>query len=825
MATRTSSPPRKRSSGSRNPRKTSTRRSGRSRSPARSRGTRPGPLAADVSAIARATAAVGHGIAGLIGGIVRSIGRGTAELEPEQRRDGVGFALLGTAIVVAAALWWQLPGAVGHAVRIAVAGSVGTLGWAIPLVLAAVAWRTMRNPQRTGPAGRLVIGWTAVTSGVLGLIHLSHGIPVPSQGAAMREAGGAIGYLISAVLSDLFKSPYVVAALLLLLAAFGMLVVAGRTVHELIDRIGTLRGSRDNDERSSKPGSRTRHPRTDPSAPAPYDNPLVNDPAESDERAKQGSDDDPSHREPADAADDPVTVPSASDDAVSATEPAGGQVVAREQLTLSDSETYVLPEATMLRQGTVPKTRSRASDDVVARLTEVLNQFKIDAVVSGYTRGPTITRYEVELGPAVKVEKVTALTKNIAYAVASNEVRILSPIPGKSAIGVEIPNSDKEMVSLGDVLRSGKARGDHHPLVVGLGKDVEGGFVVANIAKMPHLLVAGATGSGKSSFINSMIGSVLMRATPDDVRMILIDPKRVELSSYEGVPHLITPIITNPKKAAEALQWVVREMDMRYDDLASYGFRHIDDFNEAVRAGEVSPPEGSERVLKPYPYLLVVVDELADLMLVAPRDVEDSIQRITQLARAAGIHLVLATQRPSVNVVTGVIKSNVPSRYAFAVASGTDSRVILDEVGAEKLVGQGDGMFLPMGASRSVRIKGAWVTESEITDVVKHCKDQLTPTYREDVSAPASAKREIDEDIGDDLEVLCQAIELVVTTQFGSTSMLQRKLRVGFAKAGRLMDLMETRGVVGPSEGSKARDVLIKPGELDEVVTALRGEG
>lgn len=820
MATRTSSPPRKRSSGSRNPRKTSTRRSGRSRSPARR--TRPGPLAAVVSAIARAAAAVWLGVAGLIGGIVRSIGRGTAELEPEQRRDGVGFALLGTAIVVAAALWWQLPGAVGHAVRIAVAGSVGTLGWAIPLVLAAVAWRTMRNPQRTGPAGRLVIGWTAVTSGVLGLIHLSHGIPVPSQGAAMREAGGAIGYLISAVLSDLFKSPYVVAALLLLLAAFGMLVVAGRTVHELIDRIGTLRGSRDNDERSSKPGSRTRHPRTDPSAPAPYDNPLVNDPAESDERAKQGSDDDPSHREPADAADDPVTVPSASDDAVSATEPAGGQVVAREQLTLSDSETYVLPEATMLRQGTVPKTRSRASDDVVARLTEVLNQFKIDAVVSGYTRGPTITRYEVELGPAVKVEKVTALTKNIAYAVASNEVRILSPIPGKSAIGVEIPNSDKEMVSLGDVLRSGKARGDHHPLVVGLGKDVEGGFVVANIAKMPHLLVAGATGSGKSSFINSMIGSVLMRATPDDVRMILIDPKRVELSSYEGVPHLITPIITNPKKAAEALQWVVREMDMRYDDLANYGFRHIDDFNAAVSAGKVQAPAGSERELAPYPYLLVVVDELSDLMMVAPRDVEDSVVRITQLARAAGIHLVLATQRPSVDVVTGLIKANVPSRLAFATSSLADSRVILDQPGAEKLVGQGDGLFLPMGANKSLRMQGAWITEDEIDAVVAHCKSQLTPVFRDDVTEPQQPQRQLDDDIGDDLDLVLQAVELVVSTQFGSTSMLQRKLRVGFAKAGRLMDIMESRGVVAASEGSKARDVLVKPDDLEQVLTSIR---
>jgi S-DNA-T family DNA segregation ATPase FtsK/SpoIIIE len=783
------------------------------------------------------------GGAHVLGGIVRGVGHGARDLDPAHRRDGAGLTMIGLAVVVAAAIWWDLPGAGGNAVRTVVNGSVGLLGWAVPLMLLVIAWRTLRHPDRNGPAGRQVIGWTSIALGLLGLVHIANGIPRPGDpgAVALQDAGGAIGYVVSTLLSDLLTQ-YVATPLLVLLSIFGALVVTGTPVYAVPLRVraaidvllgrteiagaaaGTAPATDDTVRLTRKERRQKALDEDGEPSVKPYDSPVLEG-REIFKRGKKAKVAEPDEEDPYDTGAPVLPDAAAKESGAKAEPPPHTPVPQRvEQLRLSGDITYTLPDGQVLKPGSVHKPRSKASDAVVGKLTEVFDQFGIDAQVTGYTRGPTVTRYEVELGSAVKVEKVTALSKNIAYAVASADVRILSPIPGKSAIGIEIPNTDKEIVSLGDVIRSATARNDHHPMVAGLGKDVEGGFVVANMAKMPHLLVAGATGSGKSSFVNSLITSILMRATPDEVRMVLVDPKRVELNNYEGIPHLITPIITNAKKAAEALQWVVREMDLRYDDLAAFGFRHVDDFNKAVRGGKIKPPAGSERVLSPYPYLLVIVDELADLMMVAPRDVEDSIVRITQLARAAGIHLVLATQRPSVDVVTGLIKANVPSRLAFATSSLADSRVILDQPGAEKLVGQGDGLFLPMGASKPMRIQGAWVTESEIRAVVEHCKEQLQPTYREDLVAPAGPSKDLDDEIGDDLDLVVQAAELIVSTQFGSTSMLQRKLRVGFAKAGRLMDILESRGVVGPSEGSKARDVLVKPDDLEDFIATLRGD-
>ncbi|MGW6913562.1 DNA translocase FtsK [Kitasatospora sp. NPDC054939] len=832
----------------------------------------------------RAVRAVWLGLAHAVGALFRGFGDGAKNLDPAHRKDGVGLLLLALALVTAAGTWFSPQGWLGEAATNVVSGLFGRLDVLVPFLLAGMAVRLMRHPEVPEANGRIVIGLSALVVGVLGLVHIGCGAPMMGSGATrIRAAGGIAGWAASTPMMAAAGPPLAV-PLLLLLAFFGLLVVTATPVNRIPERLRSL-GVRlgvvepDPADRAAEGRTPEREPSTEPPEDAdPSALPYTVDSDDPDDeiaarrrrrRRKKVDEPELSSAVPDVFAKDPDLDPYATRDlaagaaadldgalvygvspssavadmmrqvqdrTVPPEEPAvpaarsggapeehGPAPVRMEQLQLSGDITYALPPLDLLERGGPAKARSALNDEVVAQLTGVFAEFKVDARVTGFTRGPTVTRYEVELGPAVKVERITALAKNIAYAVASPDVRIISPIPGKSAVGIEIPNRDREMVNLGDLLRSRTAAEDTHPMVVGMGKDVEGHTVMANLAKMPHILVAGATGAGKSSCINCLITSVLARATPDEVRMVLVDPKRVELTAYEGIPHLITPIITNPKKAAEALQWVVREMDLRYDDLAAFGFRHVDDFNAAVRAGKVTPPLGSERELTPYPYLLVIVDELADLMMVAPRDVEDSVVRITQLARAAGIHLVLATQRPSVDVVTGLIKANVPSRLAFATSSLADSRVILDQPGAEKLIGKGDALFLPMGASKPIRMQGAFVTEAEIAAVVQHCKDQLAAVYRDDVTVGGGPRKEIDEEIGDDLDLLIQAAELVVSTQFGSTSMLQRKLRVGFAKAGRLMDLMESRGIVGPSEGSKARDVLVKPDELDGVILTIRG--
>ncbi|MFF8430157.1 DNA translocase FtsK [Streptomyces sp. NPDC016566] len=862
----------------------------------------PKPAPNPTGGVYRLVRAVWLGLAHAVGAVFRGIGQGAKNLDPAHRKDGVALLLFGVALIVAAGTWADLRGPVGDLVEILVTGAFGRLDLLVPILLAVIAVRFIRHPEKPEANGRIVIGLSALVIGVLGQVHIACGSPARGDGMqAIRDAGGLIGWAAATPLTYTMSEVLAV-PLLVLLTIFGLLVVTATPVNAIPQRLralGVRLGLLPAPEEYEPSEDDTRYeeqwredlparPRRRRSVPEAYDPDGAEEEALSQRRGRprRSAVPQPDLQRQMDAVDVAAAAAAALDGAVMhgmppsalvadltqgvsvgdreettpvpapSPEPTPAPVPApaarpkqeklkvasvpdltkappeesrdlparAEQLQLSGDITYSLPSLDLLTRGGPGKVRSEANDAIVGSLRNVFSEFKVDADVTGFTRGPTVTRYEVQLGPAVKVERITALTKNIAYAVASPDVRIISPIPGKSAVGIEIPNTDREMVNLGDVLRLAESAEDDDPMLVAFGKDVEGGYVMHSLAKMPHMLVAGATGSGKSSCINCLITSVMMRATPDDVRMILVDPKRVELTAYEGIPHLITPIITNPKRAAEALQWVVREMDLRYDDLAAFGFRHIDDFNKAIRDGKVKLPEGSERELQPYPYLLVIVDELADLMMVAPRDVEDAIVRITQLARAAGIHLVLATQRPSVDVVTGLIKANVPSRLAFATSSLADSRVILDQPGAEKLIGKGDGLFLPMGANKPTRMQGAFVTEAEVALVVQHCKDQMAPVFRDDVTVGTKQKKEIDEDIGDDLDLLCQAAELVVSTQFGSTSMLQRKLRVGFAKAGRLMDLMESRNIVGPSEGSKARDVLVKPDELDGVLALIRGE-
>ena len=882
---------------------------------------------------------VGHGVRGLGGG------DDDDKVVPPHRRDGLGLILIGVAIVLAGAVWFGAAGPIGDWVDTAVRTVVGTPGALLPLLLGGWGVLVMAREPRSDVHSRWLVGATVTALGVLGLWHLGSGSPADPQG--VRSGAGVLGRIVGGSL-EAGLSVFVAVPLLLLVVAFGLLVVVGRPAREIP---GIVRGFFGWDGSGDLPDydydadgadapwdedATTAYPIADPEPSAqerpaarrgsrrrvaawsdtPTTGQTVEMPAASRRGAGSAQDADAEAGFPSDpelSGDDEAAAParrttpartrrlprstdtsvldaSGAESAAATGDAAGGvasaaraavsggpaaagaavgaavaagrsagdgpaadnspaerravdtsavpQTNAPSTHTAADSDVerldsqtqllsgvdYALPPLTLLTAGDPPKARSESNDQMIEAISGVLEQFKIDAAVTGFTRGPTVTRYEVELGPGVKVEKITALHRNIAYAVATDNVRLLAPIPGKSAVGIEVPNLDRELVRLADVLTDPKTAGKHNPMLIGLGKDIEGDFVTADLAKMPHLLVAGSTGSGKSSFVNSMLVSLLTRATPDEVRLILIDPKMVELTPYEGIPHLITPIITQPKKAAAALAWLVEEMEQRYQDMKSTRVRHITDFNERVKSGVITTPPGSERVYRPYPYIVAVVDELADLMMTAPRDIEDAIVRITQKARAAGIHLVLATQRPSVDVVTGLIKTNVPSRLAFATSSLTDSRVILDQAGAEKLIGMGDGLFIPMGASRPVRMQGAFITDEEIHEVVDYAKNQAEPEYDESITAAKEdGKKDIDADIGDDLDDLLAAVELVVSSQFGSTSMLQRKLRVGFAKAGRLMDLMESRDIVGPSEGSKAREVLVKPEELASVLYMIKG--
>ncbi|MFZ3267996.1 MAG: DNA translocase FtsK [Mycobacterium sp.] len=753
------------------------------------------------------------------GGTARSVGR-ARDIDPGHRRDGLALAFLGLAVVIAASSWFDAAGPVGAWIDSVLRIFIGSAVVVLPVVTAAVAVLLMRTEPNPDARPRLVLGATMVALPVLGLWHLWAGSPDNPGGRA--HAAGFIGFAIGGPLSEGLTA-WICAPLLFIGALFGLLLLTGTTIREVPETLRSMFGTRMFGYGDSEHEYYDDGPDIESGVAEDFSDGYYDDASSYGDDEAQAW---PSGTSPV-SPDDSPTVPEPT---VSRGRKRAAKPAARQDTLVLDRVVegpYTLPSLSLLVAGDPPKKRSAANDQMADSISSVLQQFKVDAAVTGCTRGPTVTRYEVELGPGVKVEKITALQRNIAYAVATESVRMLAPIPGKSAVGIEVPNTDREMVRLADVLTAPSTRRDHHPLVIGLGKDIEGDFISANLAKMPHLLVAGSTGSGKSSFVNSMLVSLLTRSTPEEVRMILIDPKMVELTPYEGIPHLITPIITQPKKAAAALAWLVEEMEQRYQDMQASRVRHIDDFNAKVRSGEITAPLGSQRVYRPYPYVLAIVDELADLMMTAPRDVEDAIVRITQKARAAGIHLVLATQRPSVDVVTGLIKTNVPSRLAFATSSLIDSRVILDQAGAEKLIGMGDGLFLPMGAGKPIRLQGAYITDEEIQAVVAACKAQAEPEYTEGVTTakPTGERTDVDPDIGDDMDVFLQAVELVVSSQFGSTSMLQRKLRVGFAKAGRLMDLMETRGIVGPSEGSKARDVQVKPDELAATLASIRGTG
>jgi S-DNA-T family DNA segregation ATPase FtsK/SpoIIIE len=698
--------------------------------------------------------------------------------------DFWGIALAVLALVCALGTWFHKAGPIGDFLDLAARGLLGRGGHVAPLLFGSLAYAFFTT--RPGPdRSRLVIGTSIVVSSALGLWHLAKGTPDVTAGAdALRNAGGVVGALVAGPLRRL-AAPWGASIVLLALLGMGTLVVTRTPVRragELL-RMG-LAAARDRLSERRRAG-----------AGPQFGMPAALEPDEKDEeREEERGEDEP----PEEDEGEPATIRLPDTPAPAARR----------------RGRYVLPGLDLLRKGgTSSGVGGKSVSDVIRALEQTLRQFEVDATVARHTRGPTVTRFEVELGQGVKVSRVVSLANDIAYALATPDVRMIAPIPGRSAIGIEVPNSERELVTLGDILSTPKAKAERHPLGVALGKDIAGDPVLVDLTQMPHLLIAGATGSGKSTCINTMISSVLMRTRPDEARMILVDPKRVELSHYNGIPHLLAPVITHPKRAAEALGWVVREMENRYEILAQSGQRQIDSYNRAVAEGTVTH-EGLP-VSEAMPYILVVIDELADLMMVAPRDVEDAICRIAQMARAVGIHLLVATQRPSVDVVTGLIKANIPSRIAFATASQADSRVVLDQGGADKLIGFGDMLFLPASMGKPKRVQGAYVSEPEIAAIVGHVRELQDPDFVAGIVTHAGGGA--DTQIGDDDDLLEQAMELVVRSGLGSTSMLQRKLKVGFARAGRLMDLLEERGVVGPSLGSKPREVLISAEELEEI--------
>jgi S-DNA-T family DNA segregation ATPase FtsK/SpoIIIE len=671
------------------------------------------------------------------------------------------------------------------------------------------------EPRAPAPL-RIGLGLGLMLFAAVGLLHLSGGSPnIGSSVDKLRNAGGLFGAAVAAPLRA-GASAVGAAVILCGLGVLGALLAPGVPMRRVLHAIaGGLHWAADvagslfhlGVEAADASGERAVEAREH----------VVPD----EEPAEEEDDVEPAPRstvpydEGVESDPEPPTPP------VKTTVEAGGQVA----IDLGPSYrpgTWKLPPANVLKRSSKQEIDRRFVEEGGAVLESTLAEFGVAARLSGMTVGPTVTRYELELASGVKVNRVTGLSHDIAYAMASPDVRILAPIPGRSAIGVEVPNRQRQLVTLGDLLVTDDAKLATHPLEVALGRDISGKPVMLNLTAMPHLLIAGATGAGKSSCINSIVTSMLMRATPDQVRMILVDPKRVELGAYNDLPHLLTPVVTNPKRAANALDWAVREMDMRYELLAEVGVRDIAGYNAAFDRGDLATPDEPDpmtgRGYERLPYILVVVDELNDLMMVAARDVEASVCRIAQMARAVGIHLVIATQRPSVDVITGVIKANIPSRLAFSVTSLADSRVILDQAGAEKLIGQGDMLLVSASSSRPQRIQGSWVDEECIRKVVAHWRRQVPqPEYVEGVAGDDRPGGSAGADVGDDDDLLAQAMELVVRSGLGSTSMLQRKLRVGFARAGRLMDLLERKGIVGPSEGSKARAVLMTVEEFEEL--------